>query len=91
MLNLTGKKQEGFISGYHHQRCCQRSRRLDSKLVSHIINGTRYVKPEPHGKSVQAIRSTNYLIKAEARHCQIGRKSVIAVVIPNVEAPCLPK
>ena len=54
--------------------------------VSHVINGTRYVKPELTEKVLQAIRNTNYQVKAEKKPgtARLGEKSVIAVVIPNV-------
>ena len=61
--------------------------------VSHVINGTRYVKPELTEKVLQAIRNTNYQVKADKKPgtARLGEKSVIAVIIPNVEGSLFTK
>lgn len=55
--------------------------------VSHIINDTRYVRPELVEEILQAIRNTNYQVRAgkEPGTARLGEKSAIAVVIPSME------
>lgn len=61
--------------------------------VSHVINGTRYVKPELDKKVRIAIEETGYCIKSEKKsdHLLAGAKSMIALVIPNVSGSLFSK
>ena len=53
--------------------------------VSHVINKTRYVSPDLVEKVMEAIEKSGYKIKSvKANQMNIGKKSVIALVIPNV-------
>lgn len=54
--------------------------------VSHVINRTRYVRPELAEQVERAMEATGYSKKVTAKesNMKIGRESIIAVVIPNV-------
>lgn len=54
--------------------------------VSHVINGTRYVKPELIETVRQAIESTGYQIKSRKQESviKVGAGSIIAMVIPTI-------
>jgi len=56
--------------------------------VSHVINRTRYVKPDMVKKVEQAIEKTGYIYKLEKkkRGFKLGRKSVIAAIFPSIES-----
>lgn len=55
--------------------------------VSHVINRTRYVKPEMIEKVENAMKATGYIhkISEKKRGLKIGRKSVIAAIFPGIE------
>ena len=61
--------------------------------VSHVINGTRYVKPQLVRNVELAIKETGYKLKVqkEASGIQVGAGSVIAIVIPNVSGSLFSK
>lgn len=54
--------------------------------VSHVLNGTRYVKPELIERVERAIRETNYRLKDDKKisEVRVGNQTIIGVVIPNV-------
>lgn len=56
--------------------------------VSHVINRTRYVRPELVEKIEKIIRESGYQekIAKKERKLRVGRQSVIAAVIPSVES-----
>ncbi|MBQ8663761.1 MAG: LacI family DNA-binding transcriptional regulator [Eubacterium sp.] len=54
--------------------------------VSHVLNKTRYVRPELVEQVERAIRETGYVVKKETSHAGllVGRLSKIAFVIPDL-------
>lgn len=56
--------------------------------VSHVINKTRYVKPELVNKIEKIIQETGYIEKVieKENKLRIGRDSIIVVVLPNIES-----
>ncbi|MFV0528014.1 MAG: LacI family DNA-binding transcriptional regulator [Lachnospiraceae bacterium] len=56
--------------------------------VSHVINRTRYVKPELAARVEQAMEESGYIEKVTARErgLKTGKKSVIMAVFPDIES-----
>ena len=56
--------------------------------VSHVINRTRYVRPELVDKIEKIIVETGYQNKIadKERKLLVGRESTIVAVIPNIES-----
>lgn len=61
--------------------------------VSHVMNGTRFVRPELVKRVELAIRESGYQLKAqkELSGMQVGIKSMIAIVIPGVSGSLFAK
>lgn len=61
--------------------------------VSHVINGTRFVKPQLIREVELAIDETGYQLKAQKKPggLQVGAGSVVAIVIPNVSGSLFSK
>lgn len=56
--------------------------------VSHVINRTRYVRPELVEKVERIIRETGYIDKVatKERGLKVGKKSSIVAMFPNIES-----
>lgn len=55
--------------------------------VSHVINKTRYVSPELARKIIEIIDKSGYNAKIAEKesHMQVGKNSIIAFLVPNIE------
>jgi ribose transport system substrate-binding protein len=56
--------------------------------VSHVINKTRYVRPELAEKIEEIIERTGYIdkIAGKMKKLKIGKQSEIAFIVPNVDS-----
>lgn len=56
--------------------------------VSHVINRTRYVRPELVDKIEQIMKETGYQekIAEKEKKLKVGRQSIIVAVFPNIES-----
>lgn len=54
--------------------------------VSHVINRTRYVRPELIEKVENVIKETGYIKKISEKKLKIGGKSTVVAIIPDIES-----
>ena len=56
--------------------------------VSHVINRTRYVRPELVERIEQIIEETGYSekLKGKERKLRAGRSSIIVAIFPNISS-----
>ncbi len=57
---------------------------VSTATVSHVINGTRNVKPETREKVLQAIERLNYNVHTAARTLRTGASRTIGYVVSNL-------
>ncbi len=57
---------------------------VSTATVSHVINGTRNVKPETKEKVLQAIERLNYNVHSAARTLRTGSSRTIGYVVSNL-------
>jgi DNA-binding LacI/PurR family transcriptional regulator len=57
------------------------------KTVSNVVNGYQFVKPVTRARVQQAIDELNYRPNLAARNLRQGRSDVIALALPEIDAP----
>lgn len=55
--------------------------------VSHVINGTRYVREETRNKVLHSIKALNYSIDPMARALKTGKRNLLAFIVPDIANP----
>lgn len=57
---------------------------VSTATVSHVLNGTRFVKSDTRERVLQSIRELNYNPNITARVLKTGKKMLIGFVVPNI-------
>ena len=57
------------------------------KTVSNVVNDYPYVRPATRAKVQQAIETLGYRPNMAARNLRSGRSGVIALAVPELDAP----
>lgn len=52
--------------------------------VSHVVNGTRSVRPETRQRVEQAMRDSGYVPSAVARSLRLARSGLVGMVVPDI-------
>lgn len=52
--------------------------------VSHVVNGTRSVRPETRQRVEQAMRDSSYVPSAVARSLRMARSGLVGMVVPDI-------
>ncbi|MGA3019469.1 MAG: LacI family DNA-binding transcriptional regulator [Bryobacteraceae bacterium] len=59
--------------------------------VSHVLNGTRGVRPETRQRVLSAIEDLGYTQNQSARNLAVGRSSVLGLLISDIRNPFFPE
>ena len=57
---------------------------VSTATVSHVLNGTRFVKSDTRERVLQSIQELNYNPNITARVLKTGKKMLIGFVVPNI-------
>ena len=57
---------------------------VSTATVSHVLNGTRFVKSDTRERVLQSIQELNYNHNITARVLKTGKKMLIGFVVPNI-------
>lgn len=57
---------------------------VSTATVSHVLNGTRFVKSDTRERVLQSIQDLNYNPNITARVLKTGKKMLIGFVVPNI-------
>lgn len=57
---------------------------VSTATVSHVLNGTRFVKSDTRERVLQSIQKLNYNPNITARVLKTGKKMLIGFVVPNI-------
>lgn len=57
---------------------------VSTATVSHVLNGTRFVKADTRERVLQSIQELNYNPNITARVLKTGKKMLIGFVVPNI-------
>lgn len=64
---------------------------VSTATVSHVLNGTRYVRDETRERVLDAIRELNYTPNAAARSLASGRSNTLGLIISDIANPFFPE
>ena len=57
---------------------------VSTATVSHVLNGTRFVREDTRKRVLQSIQALNYNPNIAARVLKTGKKKIIGFVVPNI-------